>query len=100
MILEEQENPIKEKASKEKVSTWLKQDPFPLSETDLTMEKIAESIGVEASSLSYYIYEFEGSTFLSWQSECRMNRCKELLEDKDMNIQRLLTNVGTVISLQ
>ena len=59
MILEEQEN-HKGESIKEKVSTWLKQDPFPLSETDLTMEKIAESIGVDASSLSYYIYEFEG----------------------------------------
>ena len=93
MILEEQEN-HKGESIKEKVSTWLKQDPFPLSETDLTMEKIAESIGVEASSLSYYIYEFEGSTFLSWQSECRMNRCKELLEDKDMNISEIAYECG------
>lgn len=79
---------------KEKIDTWLEQRPFPLSETDLTMEKTAESIGISTSSLSYYIYEFAGKTFLSWQSECRMNYCKELLEDERKNISEIAYECG------
>ena len=79
---------------KEKIDSWLEQRPFPLSEADLTMEKTAESIGISTSSLSYYIYEFAGKTFLSWQSECRMKYCKELLEDERKNISEIAYECG------
>lgn len=52
------------------------------------MEKTADSIGIPTMALSYYIYEFAGKTFLSWQSECRMLRCRELLKDNNKISQR------------
>lgn len=58
------------------------------------MEKTAESIGISTSSLSYYIYEFASKTFLSWQSECRMKYCKELLEDERKNISEIAYECG------
>lgn len=79
---------------KEKIDLWLNQDPFPLSETDLTMEKTARLIGVPTVALSYYIYEFAGKTFLSWQSECRMLHCRELLKDDKKNISEIAYECG------
>lgn len=41
------------KTIKEKIDQWLDQDPFPLSNTELTMEKTADSIGIPTMALSY-----------------------------------------------
>ncbi|MCR5077945.1 MAG: AraC family transcriptional regulator [Prevotella sp.] len=90
----QKKNNNKGESIKEKVNTWLSQTPFPLGEADLTMEKTAESIGITASSLSYYIYEFAGRTFRSWQSECRMDHCRKLLEDKKLNISEIAYECG------
>lgn len=82
------------KTIKEKIDQWLDQDPFPLSNTELTMEKTAASIGIPTMALSYYIYESAGKTFLSWQSECRMLRCRELLKDNNKNISEIAYECG------
>jgi len=82
------------KTIKEKIDQWLDQDPFPLSNTELTMEKTAASIGIPTMALSYYIYEFAGKTFLSWQSECRMLHCRELLKDNNKNISEIAYECG------
>ena len=58
------------------------------------MEKTADSIGIPTMALSYYIYEFAGKTFLSWQSECRMLRCRELLKDNNKNISEIAYECG------
>ena len=58
------------------------------------MEKTAASIGIPTMALSYYIYEFAGKTFLSWQSECRMLRCRELLKDNNKNISEIAYECG------
>ena len=84
----------KGKSIKEKIDHWLNQDPFPLSDTELTMEKTAASIGIPTIALSYYIYEFAGKTFLSWQSECRMLHCKKLLSNHDKNISEIAYECG------
>ena len=72
MILEEQEN-HKGESIKEKVSTWLKQDPFPLSETDLTMEKncwIHRSWCIIYSPITYMnlkeAHSFHGKVNAEW----------------------------------
>ena len=93
MILESN-NYNKGNSIKEKIDKWLHQDPFPLADTELTMEKTAESIGIQTVALSYYIYEFAGKTFLSWQSECRMIHCRELLKNDDKNISEIAYECG------
>ena len=93
MILESN-NYNKGNSIKEKIDKWLHQDPFPLADTELTMEKTAASIGIQTVALSYYIYEFAGKTFLSWQSECRMIHCRELLKDDDKNISEIAYECG------
>ena len=93
MILESN-NYNKGNSIKEKIDKWLHQDPFPLADTELTMEKTAASIGIQTVALSYYIYEFAGKTFLSWQSECRMIRCRELLKDDNKNISEIAYECG------
>ena len=93
MILESN-NYNKGNSIKEKIDKWLHQDPFPLADTELTMEKTAASIGIQTVALSYYIYEFAGKTFLSWQSECRMIHCRELLKNDDKNISEIAYECG------
>ena len=93
MILESN-NYNKGNSIKEKIDKWLHQDPFPLADTELTMEKTATSIGIQTVALSYYIYEFAGKTFLSWQSECRMIHCRELLKNDDKNISEIAYECG------
>ena len=93
MILESN-NYNKGNSIKEKIDKWLHQDPFPLADTELTMEKTAASIGIQTVALSYYIYEFAGKTFLSWQSECRMIHCRELLKNDDKNISEIASECG------
>ena len=93
MILESN-NYNKGNSIKEKIDKWLHQDPFPLADTELTMEKTAASIGIQTVALSYYIYEFTGKTFLSWQSECRMIHCRELLKNDDKNISEIAYECG------
>ena len=90
----ESNNYKKGKTIKEKIDQWLNQEPFPLANTELTMEKTAASIGIPTVALSYYIYEFAGKTFLSWQSECRMIHCRELLKDNDKNISEIAYQCG------
>lgn len=93
MILESN-NYNKGNSIKEKIDKWLHQDPFPLADTEFTMEKTATSIGIQTVALSYYIYEFAGKTFLSWQSECRMIHCRELLKNDDKNISEIAYECG------
>ncbi len=93
MILESN-NYNKGNSIKEKIDKWLHQDPFPLADTELTMEKTAASIGIQTVALSYYIYEFAGKTFLSWQSESRMIHCRELLKNDDKNISEIASECG------
>ena len=93
MILESN-NYNKGNSIKEKIDKWLHEEPFPLADTELTMEKTAASIGIQTVALSYYIYEFAGKTFLSWQSECRMIHCRELLKNDDKNISEIAYECG------
>ena len=94
MILESN-NYNKGNSIKEKIDKWLHQDPFPLADTELTMEKTAASIGIQTVALSYYIYEFAGKTFLSWQSECRMIHCRDCSKTTTKTSQKSHTNVVT-----
>lgn len=94
IIILESNNYNKGNSIKEKIDKWLHQDPFPLADTELTMEKTAASIGIQTVALSYYIYEFAGKTFLSWQSECRMIHCRELLKNDDKNISEIAYECG------
>lgn len=79
---------------KETIDNWLNKVPFPLSEPEMTLEKTADSIGITAAALSYYIYEFAGKTYLSWLSECRMDHCKRLLHDEQKNISEIAFECG------
>ena len=93
MILESK-NYNKGNSIKEKINQWLHQEPFPLADNELTMEKAAASIGIPTAALSYYIYEFASKTFLSWQSECRMLHCRELLTNDNKNISEIAYECG------
>ena len=86
MILESN-NYNKGNSIKEKIDKWLHQDPFPLADTELTMEKTAESIRNTDRSSPTISMSLRGKTFLSWQSECRMIHCREYSKRRQKHLR-------------
>lgn len=61
---------------------------------DLSLEMIAEHIGVSKSAISKLFKNETGINYIDYVSRLRMNKAKELLENTDMNIKEIFLTVG------
>lgn len=75
------------------VEAWLQEKGYlrPL----VTIEEIAEDIGVEPDQLSAYLHRKNGKNVLSWRKCLRIEEAKRLLlDDPDLSIAAIARRIG------
>ena len=76
-----------------KLIDWLDTTPFPLRES-LTMDDIAEAVGIDRDAFSAYIYEVRGLTFTSWVRDHRLEYCQRRLQSTTLTLSQIAYESG------
>ncbi|MEL7268611.1 MAG: AraC family transcriptional regulator [Bacteroidota bacterium] len=66
----------------------------PYLEDTLTLQKLAEQIGIPEKQLSFLINRVIGKHFFDYVNGYRIEEAKTLLKDKERNIQQVMYDVG------
>ncbi|MEO1487678.1 MAG: AraC family transcriptional regulator, partial [Bacteroidota bacterium] len=66
----------------------------PYLEDTLTLQKLAEQIGLPEKQLSFLINRVIGKHFFDYVNGYRIEEAKRLLKDKERNIQQVMYDVG------
>ena len=77
-----------------KLEKWLRADPFPLLDSNINMDIVAQKLHIERQAFSDYIYKDLNTTFSSWVSDNRLEYCKYLLIEEDISLVDVVYKCG------
>ena len=77
-----------------KVDAWMWTTLAVPYDNSITLDSIAEGIGIERTTLQDYLLNQQHLTFKAWISTIRVNHCKDLLDTTDYTLSEIAYMCG------